>query len=65
MPAGRVKTSDAMVLGRPHTHLYAWTHTASSRSSSLAVQDTITAEYLNAPTLMLVKGSIACSGVRG
>jgi hypothetical protein len=22
MPAGRTKTSDAVVLGRPHTHLY-------------------------------------------
>jgi len=28
---GRVNTSDAVVRVRPHAHLYAWTHTASSR----------------------------------
>ena len=65
MPAGRIKTSDAVVLGRPHAHLYAWIHTASSLSSSFSVHGTNAAEYLNAPTPMLVKRSIACSGVRG
>jgi hypothetical protein len=65
MPAGRVNTSDAVVLGRPHAHLNAWTHTASSRSSSFSVHGTNAAEYLNAPTPILVKRSIACSGVRG
>ena len=45
MPAGRVNTSDAVVLGRPHAHLYAWTHTASSRSSSFSVHGTNAAEY--------------------
>ena len=28
---GRVNTSNAVVRVRPHAHLYAWTHTASSR----------------------------------
>ena len=65
MPAGRVNTSDAVVLGRSHAHLYAWTHTASNRSSSFVVHGANAAEYLNAPTPILVKRSIACSGVRG
>jgi hypothetical protein len=58
MPDGRVNTSDDVVLGRPHAHSYAWTHTASSRSSSLSVHGTSAAEYLNAPTPMLEKRSI-------
>jgi hypothetical protein len=65
MQVGRVNTSEVVVLGRPHAHLYAWTHTASSSSNSFSVHGTNTAEYLNNPTPMLVKRSITCSGVRG
>ena len=60
-----VNTSDAVVHGKPHAHLYACTHVASSLSSSLSVHGTSGAEYLNAPTPMLVKSFMACSGVRG
>jgi hypothetical protein len=39
MPAGWVNTSDAVVLGRPHAHLYAWTHTASSSVGTPAAKE--------------------------
>jgi hypothetical protein len=61
MPAtmlGSVNTSDAVVHGKPHAHLYACNHIASSLSSSLSVHGTSAAEYLKAPTQMLVKRSI-------
>jgi hypothetical protein len=40
--------SDAVVHVRPHAHLYAWTHTASSLTSSVSVHGTSAAEYLQA-----------------
>ena len=62
---GRVNTSDAVDHGRPHAHLYAWTHMVSSCSNSFCVHGTRAAEYRNAPTYAREEfhGQLRCEGV--